>query len=83
MNLELRHLRYFVAIAPEGVEEERRLFYTAITRPKNHLHICYPVKLSGYTENIIQRPSRFISEIPPELFEKWDVSVQQPTKVVA
>jgi DNA helicase II / ATP-dependent DNA helicase PcrA len=68
---------------PEGVEEERRLFYTAITRPENYLHICYPIKFNGYGENIIQRPSRFISELPPELFEIWDVSVQQSSKEAA
>lgn len=30
--------------APEEVEEERRLFYVALTRAKNRLYVCHPLK---------------------------------------
>ena len=34
---------------PEEIEEERRLFYVALTRAKNHLYVCYPLRYySGY-----------------------------------
>ncbi len=67
-----------------GEEEERRLYYTGITRAADHLYLCCPVRLSGsYGENFIQRPSRFISEIPSELFQTWNVSVQESSKEAA
>jgi len=60
-------------ISEMGEEEERRLFYVAITRTKDQLYVCYPLRLRNITETALQKPSRFISEIPPELFEKWEV----------
>ena len=56
---------------PESLEEERRLFYVAITRGRDHLHLCYPlIRLnSGYGEPF-QRRSRFVAEIPAHLLEK-------------
>ena len=47
------------------IEEERRLFYVAMTRAKRHLHITAPVVSSGYSGGIRQR-SRFISELTEE-----------------
>ena len=47
------------------IEEERRLFYVAMTRAKRHLHITAPVVSSGYSGGISQR-SRFISELTEE-----------------
>jgi DNA helicase II / ATP-dependent DNA helicase PcrA len=29
---------------PEEIEEERRLFYVALTRAKNHLYVCMPMR---------------------------------------
>ncbi|MGA1540382.1 MAG: ATP-dependent helicase, partial [Chthoniobacterales bacterium] len=56
---------------PDSLEEERRLFYVAITRGRDHLHLCYPlVRLnSGYGDPFQRRP-RFLAEIPPHLLEK-------------
>jgi len=54
-----------------AVEEERRLFYVAVTRGRDHLHLCYPqIRLnSGYGEPF-QRRSRFLAEIPAHLLDK-------------
>jgi DNA helicase-2/ATP-dependent DNA helicase PcrA len=30
--------------SPEGIEEERRLFYVALTRSKRWLYVCYPLR---------------------------------------
>ncbi len=49
---------------PEGEEEERRLFYVAVTRAKDQLYICYPLlDYSRAMGNMLLRPSRFIREL--------------------
>jgi DNA helicase-2/ATP-dependent DNA helicase PcrA len=60
---------------PEALEEERRLFYVGLTRCKDELYVTYPdMRLNaGYTE-ALQRPSRFLSEIPEDLLEAWEIS---------
>lgn len=57
-----------------ALEEERRLFYVAVTRAKDELSICYPLMDNDYARmTVIQRPSRFVTELAPELFEVWSV----------
>jgi DNA helicase-2/ATP-dependent DNA helicase PcrA len=59
----------------EGEEEERRLFYVALTRAKDELYVSYPlIESERARQTVIQRPSRFVMEVPRELFEIWDVS---------
>jgi DNA helicase II / ATP-dependent DNA helicase PcrA len=49
----------------EGVEEERRLMYVAMTRASDHLHLS----LSQSRRGEATRPSRFLEEIPPNLLD--------------
>ncbi len=49
----------------DGVEEERRLFYVAITRAKKFLYLSYPLLASSFS--VLQGPSRFIEEIDRSL----------------
>ncbi len=57
-----------------AIEEERRLFYVAVTRAKDELYLTYPcVSYSQGYGDPLQRPSRFIAEIPRELLEEWQV----------
>ncbi|HZJ89054.1 MAG TPA: 3'-5' exonuclease, partial [Sphaerochaeta sp.] len=51
----------------EDVEEERRLFYVAVTRARNELYLLSAKqrRLHGYTSS--QKPSRFLGEIDPSL----------------
>jgi len=67
------------AETPEGLEEERRLFYVGLTRCKDELYVTYPdMRLNaGYAE-ALQRPSRFLSEIPEPLLETWEISTPVP-----
>ncbi|HEY6332606.1 MAG TPA: ATP-dependent helicase [Blastocatellia bacterium] len=59
---------------PDAEEEERRLFYVATTRAKDELYFCYPVIQDDYVrKTFIQKPSRFITEIPRQLFQLWSV----------
>ncbi len=57
-----------------AIEEERRLFYVAVTRAKDELYLTYPCAsyTLGYGDPL-QRPSRFIAEIPRGLLEEWQV----------
>ncbi len=59
----------------EDVEEERRLFYVAVTRCKDELYLTYPeLRLNAGYGEAFQRPSRFLNELPEELYEAWEVS---------
>ena len=58
----------------DAIEEERRLFYVAITRARDELYLTYPhMRLSGGFGDIFQRPSRFLKEIPTQLVEDWQI----------
>ncbi|MDA1038364.1 MAG: ATP-dependent helicase [bacterium] len=52
-----------------GLEEERRLFYVAVTRARKHLFLTYPIQ-SGFDTMIINQPSSFIQEVPRRLLEE-------------
>src|SRR5438128_5106358 len=58
----------------QDLEEERRLFYVAITRARDELYLTYPhMRLNAGYGDIFQRPSRFLKEIPNKLVEDWQV----------
>ena len=60
----------------DGEEEERRLFYVAITRAKNELYLSYPLIRGGFGNSgsdAFQSPSRFLSEIPKPLLNDWNL----------
>lgn len=62
-----------------GEEEERRLFYVAVTRAKDQLYLCYPALDYTRSSGVLNlAPSRFIREIAPlseydedRPFEQW------------
>jgi DNA helicase-2/ATP-dependent DNA helicase PcrA len=56
------------------IEEERRLFYVAVTRAKDQLYLTYPLtNPKSYTGEYMTRPSRFLDAIEG-LTEEWQVS---------
>ncbi len=58
----------------EGEEEERRLFYVALTRARDELYVCYPlIESDRGRQTLVQRPSRFVVEVPRSLMEIWSV----------
>ena len=58
-----------------AIEEERRLFYVAVTRARDELYLTYPLmKLNAGYGEMFQRPSRFLAEVPSPLLEEWNVS---------
>ena len=64
---------------PAELEEERRLFYVAVTRAKKELYLTHPLTRYSYDKGqILMRPSQFLQEIPDDLFELWRVGENQP-----
>ncbi|OGC09471.1 hypothetical protein A3F86_02495 [candidate division WOR-1 bacterium RIFCSPLOWO2_12_FULL_45_9] len=61
----------------EEMEEERRLFYVAVTRAKDELYLSYPLICSGYEGQVLMKTSRYLEEVPEELFDKWEVEEEQ------
>jgi DNA helicase-2/ATP-dependent DNA helicase PcrA len=56
----------------DGLEEERRLFYVAVTRAKDELYLTYPiVRFTRGEGATLMQQSRFIEEIPKQLLEEW------------
>ena len=59
----------------EAIEEERRLFYVAVTRARDELYLTYPLlRFNAGTGEMRQRPSRFLQDVPPELLEEWQIN---------
>jgi len=59
------------SIEAGDVEEERRLFYVAVTRAKNELYICYPkVATRAGPGGMMLSPSRFLQELPDDLYDE-------------
>jgi DNA helicase II / ATP-dependent DNA helicase PcrA len=54
----------------EELEEERRLFYVAITRAKNRLWLTYANSRYRFGSLVQNEPSRFISELPEDFLDK-------------
>ena len=64
-----------------ALEEERRLFYVAVTRTKRELYLTYPLTRYSYQRGeILLRPSLFLQELPEEMFELWKVGERDPVQ---
>jgi len=58
------------SIEAGDVEEERRLFYVAVTRARNELYLSYPkVASRAGPGGMMLTPSRFLLELPEDLYE--------------
>ena len=58
----------------ESVEEERRLCYVGITRAKEQLFLTNASKRTLYGSTTFTMPSRFLDEIPQELFDDSSIN---------
>jgi superfamily I DNA/RNA helicase len=63
------------------MDEERRLFYVAVTRAMETLTISHCGGRKKYGQLLPCRPSPFLKELPPELVEDADEKGKQPVAV--
>lgn len=62
---------------PRNIDEERRLFYVAITRARKELNISYCEKRKDRMgESHLVLPSRFIEEIPEALLTQSETEIE-------
>ena len=80
---EGRFPNYRAAATEEGLEEERRLFYVAVTRAKNEVALIYPMLARDrYGVDVILEPSRFVAELPDDVFERWTIELEPSSEEV-
>jgi len=58
------------SLKTDSEEEERRLFYVAVTRAKDELYLCYPITSEEWQGLGFLRPSRFVKELPENTYEE-------------
>ena len=65
---------------PDGIEEERRLFYVALTRAKCEAVLSFCEMRFKWGNMEFSQPSRFLSEIDPQFVDSdCDLSRRNPT----
>jgi len=58
-------------VTDEELEEERRLFYVAVTRAKRHLYLTYPINVFDKGSGmLLSKPTRFLDPVSPDLFDQ-------------
>jgi DNA helicase II / ATP-dependent DNA helicase PcrA len=69
-------------LSPEAAEEERRLFYVALTRARKKVYLSYSDTRTIFGRREVNIPSTFIFDIPTELVEEdgfsGDSGVRKP-----
>jgi DNA helicase-2/ATP-dependent DNA helicase PcrA len=63
----------------EGEEEERRLFYVAVTRACDELYLTYPLmRATASFDDRWQEPSRFVMNYPRGMVNEWKIKAAPP-----
>jgi len=63
----------------QELEEERRLFYVAVTRAKDELILTYPETSYLSQGYLLGRPSLFVRELPKSVYQRVVVESSQET----
>jgi superfamily I DNA/RNA helicase len=64
-----------------SLDEERRLFYVAITRAQETLRITHCLGRKKYGQMMPCHPSQFLNDLPEEFVEWADEQAKQPVEV--
>src|SRR5690625_1432309 len=62
----------------KDIDEERRLFYVAITRARKHLVLSFASSRYRYGQVVYNRPSRFLEEISEANYDKPSLVLGRP-----
>ncbi|MDD5092361.1 MAG: ATP-dependent helicase [Candidatus Wallbacteria bacterium] len=57
-----------------SLEEERRLFYVAVTRAQRELYLTYPTMIEQRRNIALAEKSLFLKELPDSVYETWKVT---------
>ncbi len=71
------------AESDDGLDEERRLAYVAMTRAMDSLTLSYCLSRQQYGREKSCAPSRFLAEIPPDCFETERAEVDRKERFSA
>lgn len=66
--------------SPEGLEEERRLFYVGMTRARDRLYMCRARSRRVFGSQRSNPPSRFVRELPLSLLKDDSPDAGSPTR---
>jgi superfamily I DNA/RNA helicase len=66
-GLEEGLMPHVKSISDEAIEEERRLFYVALTRGKRHVTLFESLSRDRYGKKAMSETSRFLEEVPAAL----------------
>lgn len=67
------HRRVMDSGNPTDMEEEVRLFYVALTRAQDQLYLSFPRYNGRSYDSQFCPPSRFLTSLPSDLMELWEV----------
>ena len=68
---------YMSLTMPDQIDEERRLFYVAITRAERFLTLSYANSRYQFGQMRFNDPSRFLEEIPQDSIESFGVTIKK------
>ncbi|MBT7552947.1 ATP-dependent helicase [bacterium] len=74
MNVTNKSFPHPLAVSEAEQEEERRLFYVAITRAKRHLYLSYPLSEFKYSGYQALKPSSFLSSLDSKFLNFNDLA---------
>jgi len=64
----------------EAFEEERRVFYVAVTRAKDQLYLISPSIIQTYRDNQLAKVSQFVLELDQNTYQKSSVDFKSKKK---
>lgn len=66
----------------QELEEERRIFYVAVTRTKEQLYLTFPITTKSYRRagTNLSTVSSFIRELDENLYQQWEIEISDQSR---